>query len=1016
MVIAHNMMAFNAQRQFNIVGNNKKNSVEKLSSGYKINRAADDAAGLAISEKMRKQIRGLSQGIDNTQDGISFIQIGDGALEEVSEMLNRITQLSVKAANGTLSSEDRQAVDDEVQQLKSQINQIGNKTLFNELKVFSDEHASLSVDGSPNDVNFFDSSYDASTGKVEYGGMFVMGERISWDTINPDMVYIDAETNEQKFHEGTYTFKALNGMQFRLDCNEGDKTPIMTRKIDISADEKGIYFDNYRVDWSELRDEYGKSASSTNAHDGVWSIDYFGAKININIFNGSTSIKGMASAINDLKSQKASYKLESGYLKDIPEQAVDTSFDLGIQITTYELATKLRGSDNPYNNLRAGCDVNGIWLENWNSTEKKYEEIPNSLKTWEDMGINNWNDGTDISSGKKYTYSFDNGDAKFGFDYFLSNYTSVDSIIMGLNEMKIKSDSIVVKNSSTATTSNPKAEILSVGSNVKLTFIGEYDSGRDFTQKNTIINEQNIKSDAGGTNMATLSYNGNQILKGSVSADDTNMVSDLERYYKKIENIKTAKLIAGEPTDDITPPDLKYVLGSDKIDTDGYFSSTIMLSNDMVYTNGMKDYPVKIGTTYPAAYMDFSGLGTDYRYANLAGAGFDSVCMTCTNHYSVRFIYGGLDDEQYTPEGFGYSTEEFDRNYCLNIDLTTLKTDDGKEFDADNFTKAVIRTIEEAGQEFHFTQYAAKDGVLYAFDNRSSYVGVNAGEFYTKPYENDSTGEYKFTMNANAPYATGNMTIDYKYDFRDAASNVRVSAVEDPDGQYVEIINPEGKKTYFDKTPENMYDEHGNPVKLYSIKIDYSFKGVDGKKESAKAFANDAINDMLNKTSIKSESIDYAKINMEGNEKPNVCFLGDFGVLAKHEYDLDGVRIQHSSETDDHTDIPRFALNTVVLDLFSANTKTVDNALNCIDQVSTAQRYVSSHRATWGAYQNRLEHTLKANHNTMENTQSAESVIRDTDMAKEMLTYSKNNILEQAMQSILTQANQSKQGVLALLG
>ena len=99
MVIAHNMLAMNANRQFNINTNNKTKSMEKLSSGYRINRASDDAAGLSISEKMRWQIRGLNQGVRNTQDGVSVCQVADGALAEVGEMLHRITELSVQSAN-----------------------------------------------------------------------------------------------------------------------------------------------------------------------------------------------------------------------------------------------------------------------------------------------------------------------------------------------------------------------------------------------------------------------------------------------------------------------------------------------------------------------------------------------------------------------------------------------------------------------------------------------------------------------------------------------------------------------------------------------------------------------------------------------------------------------------------------------------------------------------------------------------------------------------------------------------
>ena len=107
ITVAHNLTAYNAQRQFNLVNASRSKSAEKLSSGYRINRAADDAAGLAISEKMRRQINGLSQASRNCQDGIGLCQVKDGALEEVHGILNRMTELSVQSANATLADDDR---------------------------------------------------------------------------------------------------------------------------------------------------------------------------------------------------------------------------------------------------------------------------------------------------------------------------------------------------------------------------------------------------------------------------------------------------------------------------------------------------------------------------------------------------------------------------------------------------------------------------------------------------------------------------------------------------------------------------------------------------------------------------------------------------------------------------------------------------------------------------------------------------------------------------------------------
>ena len=119
MVVQHNMQAANANRMLNITTNAQSKSTEKLSSDYKINRAADDAAGLTISEKMRKQVRGLDQASTNAQDGVSAVQTAEGALNEVHSMLQRINELAVQAANGTNATKDIKAISDEVTALKT---------------------------------------------------------------------------------------------------------------------------------------------------------------------------------------------------------------------------------------------------------------------------------------------------------------------------------------------------------------------------------------------------------------------------------------------------------------------------------------------------------------------------------------------------------------------------------------------------------------------------------------------------------------------------------------------------------------------------------------------------------------------------------------------------------------------------------------------------------------------------------------------------------------------------------
>lgn len=141
MIVAHNLTAMNTNRQLSIVTDDMEKVSKKLSSGYRINSAADDAAGLSISEKMRAQIKGLNKGSDNIQDGMSLINVADGALEEVHSMLQRMNELCVQAANDTNTDTDRQALQSEIDELTTEITRVGKQTTFNTMPILDDAFA-----------------------------------------------------------------------------------------------------------------------------------------------------------------------------------------------------------------------------------------------------------------------------------------------------------------------------------------------------------------------------------------------------------------------------------------------------------------------------------------------------------------------------------------------------------------------------------------------------------------------------------------------------------------------------------------------------------------------------------------------------------------------------------------------------------------------------------------------------------------------------------------------------------
>ena len=145
MIVQHNITAMNANRMLGMTTGSLSKSTEKLSSGYRIYRAADDAAGLTISEKMRKQIRGLDQASTNAEDGVSAVQTAEGALTEVHSMLQRMNELAVQASNGTNSQDDRKAIQDEISQLTTEIDRVAETTKFNEIYLLKGDEGTKTI-------------------------------------------------------------------------------------------------------------------------------------------------------------------------------------------------------------------------------------------------------------------------------------------------------------------------------------------------------------------------------------------------------------------------------------------------------------------------------------------------------------------------------------------------------------------------------------------------------------------------------------------------------------------------------------------------------------------------------------------------------------------------------------------------------------------------------------------------------------------------------------------------------
>lgn len=256
MVIQHNMLAMNANRQYKINTDKTKKSAEKLSSGYRINRSADDAAGLAISEKMRRQIRGLGQAAENIQEGIGYVQTAEGALNEVHDMLQRMNELAVKSANGTNTDLDREYIDSEIQQLKSELDRIFDTTTFNEIKIWepdpdsrvqigTEKKQAVTYKSTAKTIDVTNDNYDV----IAHGSYMITateadGISISWTGYN-GQTYQTNNISWDEFEANNYSFEMSDYFDQTAapELFDANGKPVFTHKLAFNVEETATISD-----------------------------------------------------------------------------------------------------------------------------------------------------------------------------------------------------------------------------------------------------------------------------------------------------------------------------------------------------------------------------------------------------------------------------------------------------------------------------------------------------------------------------------------------------------------------------------------------------------------------------------------------------------------------------------------------------------------------------------------------------------------------------------------------------
>ena len=264
MSIQNNILAMNAERMVGITSGKKSKSTEKMSSGYRVNRAADDAAGVAISEKMRRQIKGLTQGTRNTQDGISMCQIAEGALDEVNSMLHRLTELSVQSANGTNNPEDRQYIQEEVSDILLEIDRVSETTSFNEQNILS---PTIKITGSimsrEQAMNELSSGSFKTVGEdiKDANGNVILSKNAANAMFATMSLYYATDKLYDEYKEGELQYDGRNGEQTRK------MSELMKMAVDATEKWSGWKNVDLGSGLSDKRTLSEKYVSATSAYD-----------------------------------------------------------------------------------------------------------------------------------------------------------------------------------------------------------------------------------------------------------------------------------------------------------------------------------------------------------------------------------------------------------------------------------------------------------------------------------------------------------------------------------------------------------------------------------------------------------------------------------------------------------------------------------------------------------------------------------------------------------------------------
>ena len=933
MRIQHNIASMNAYRNYNNNTRALSKNLEKLSSGYKINRAGDDAAGLAISEKMRAQITGLNAAQKNVKDGVSLVKTAEGAMQEIQDMLNRMDYLATQSANGTYDNEvDRANLQKEVDNLKTEINRIADSANFNGIKLLdgSLDETIKAQDAVTETVTVDPTKENALT--FESGKLADVGQVLGTNTVLHNEANGD---NGTEFSVDFHNFKFNGGKGNSMTMKMGDST------ITLTATE-----DHGNVEGADLVNAFLGANGYEISVDGKKVDTLDGMQIKGQTFN-------VAKGDHD-------YRLTFTQKTAPASKADEINGSMEVNISGQVQAKKAEYS---FNSTDLGTTtVGGVVTINGNSYTIKNTAAAGATpvaQTWDQVIADMNKEG--VVEG--YKLSIDNG-----------------KITMTATEAGEKT-------TPTVSYKGTKAATVTAGGTPDAGVTG---AAASWTLGTALTTGQSIE--IGGQ---TLTFN-------TAHAD-----FDIEEGGKKYtvsfdETTNKATITAKENGVDTTAITYKAADGTDAMATLAGGADEKKQSHVYDVTgwtdSGLGDFTATVNGKAIAVNYDKLNAAGERGVAVLDEDGNDTGYRAVLDGNTLTFTakVAGLPATANDPTA-GEAPKAAVAGGAFQIYDTANSaklTADQIEVEQEGATGGAMQGITEGVHgDFNVSTTAIQNVTAGGSDRlASTFFDLTEDMVADGATIKIGTEEYTFSTDEKQ---INDATANY-VDARGDLATIAKALTEKAKGNQVWTVGHDGSRITLTETVE-----HGG----LADNLDYN----QGAKFEFDLSTKEGIEKSLGFVGAGS----YTKENVvsEATEggKALTLQIGD----TSDDYNQMKVSVGDMHVSAMKTTNEETGESTSIADI---DISTQDGAAKAVDVIKNAINYVSSVRGDLGAIQNRLEHTQNNLSVMAENIQDAESTIRDTDVAEEMMSYVKNNILVQSAQAMLAQANQLPQGVLQLLG